>query len=32
MKFLPSIFPKQVGFFPSIFLVYTSMPCLSVFR
>ncbi|MCY8315935.1 sensor histidine kinase [Bacillus vallismortis] len=32
MKFLPSIFPKQFGFFPYIFLVYTIMPFLSLLR
>ncbi|MBL3648063.1 sensor histidine kinase [Bacillus vallismortis] len=32
MKILRTIFPKQFGFFPYIFLVYTIMPFLSLLR
>ncbi|MCG8399254.1 sensor histidine kinase, partial [Bacillus atrophaeus] len=32
MKLIKSIFPKQFGFFPYIFLVYTIMPFLSLLR
>ncbi|MEC1648892.1 sensor histidine kinase [Bacillus halotolerans] len=32
MKLINSIFPKQFGFFPYIFLVYTIMPFLSLLR
>lgn len=32
MKLLTSIFPRQFGFFPYIFLVYTIMPFLTLLR